>query len=184
MATDLPEPDSPTIASTSPRIDRQRTPSTARNGAVPGGEFDGEIADVERAAPSASPQLRIERIAQAVADQIDGEHGDQDGEAGKRHDPGAERRNSRAEASIVPHSGVGGCAPRPRKPSAAASRMAFETPSVACTMSGARQLGSTVEHRGGAARRRRRGRRSHSPCSVRRAPRRAPGAHSAAGRRW
>ena len=35
---------------------------------------------------------------------------------------------SRASASMVPHSGVGGCAPRPRKPSAAASRMALEKP--------------------------------------------------------
>ena len=53
--------------------------------------------------------------------------------------------NSRESASIEPHSGVGGCAPRPRKPSAAASRMALDTPSAACTISGARQFGSTVE---------------------------------------
>ncbi len=57
---------------------------------------------------------------------------------------GCERMNSRESASIEPHSGVGGCAPRPRKPSAAASRMASETPSVACTISGPRQFGSTV----------------------------------------
>ena len=55
----------------------------------------------------------------------------------------ARSTNSRASASIVPHSGDGGCAPRPRKPSAAASRMAVETPSEACTISGAAQLGST-----------------------------------------
>ena len=60
---------------------------------------------------------------------------------GSHHPPGPERMNSRASASIVPHSGVGGWAPMPRKPSAAASRMALETQSVACTMSGARQFG-------------------------------------------
>ncbi len=52
--------------------------------------------------------------------------------------------NSRASASMVPHSGVGGWAPMPRKPSAAASRMAFEKLSVAWTISGARQLGRMV----------------------------------------
>ena len=57
---------------------------------------------------------------------------------------GLERMNSRASASIVPHSAVGGCAPRPRNPSAAASRIASETPSAACTINGAMQLGSTV----------------------------------------
>ena len=45
---------------------------------------------------------------------------------------------------MVPHSGVGGCAPMPRKPSAAASRMALEKDSVACTISGATQLGRIV----------------------------------------
>ena len=45
---------------------------------------------------------------------------------------------------MVPHSGVGGCTPRPRKPSAAASRMADEKLRVACTISGAMQLGNTV----------------------------------------
>ena len=53
---------------------------------------------------------------------------------------------SSALASIEPHSGVGGCAPRPRKPSAAASRIAVEKPSVACTISGAAQFGSTVSN--------------------------------------
>src|SRR5262249_3551052 len=51
--------------------------------------------------------------------------------------------NSRASASIVPHSGNGGCAPSPRNPSDAASRMAVDTPSVAWTISGAVQFGST-----------------------------------------
>ncbi|MCY1188793.1 hypothetical protein D9M73_299530 [compost metagenome] len=45
---------------------------------------------------------------------------------------------------MVPHSGVGGCTPRPRKPRAAASRMAEEKLKVACTIRGAMQLGNTV----------------------------------------
>ncbi|MCY1549512.1 hypothetical protein D9M68_856810 [compost metagenome] len=45
---------------------------------------------------------------------------------------------------MVPHSGSGGCTPSPRNPSAAISRMAAEKLMVACTISGAVQLGSTV----------------------------------------
>src|SRR5690606_16339812 len=56
----------------------------------------------------------------------------------------ARRMNSRASASMVPHSGVGGCAAIPRKPRAAASRIALEKESVACTISGAMQLGRMV----------------------------------------
>src|SRR5690606_631004 len=56
----------------------------------------------------------------------------------------ARMMNSRASASIVPHSGVGGCAPMPRKPRAAASRMALEKDRVAWTMSGAVQFGRMV----------------------------------------
>ncbi len=52
--------------------------------------------------------------------------------------------NSRDSANIVPHSGVGGCAPIPKKPSAAASRIAFENDRVAYTVTGPRQLGKTV----------------------------------------
>ena len=63
---------------------------------------------------------------------------------GKAMTQGWDSIRSRVSASIAPHSGVGGCAPRPRKPRPAASRMASESPSAACTMSGARQFGSTV----------------------------------------
>src|SRR5207253_3202930 len=56
------------------------------------------------------------------------------------------RMNSRASASIVPHSGVGGCAPMPRKPSAAAFRMASEKDNAACTISGAVTLGSMTRN--------------------------------------
>ena len=56
---------------------------------VPGGEGDGEIADVEQMRRhQPSPHLGIERVAQAVAGQIDREDGDEDGQAGKSDDPG------------------------------------------------------------------------------------------------
>ena len=47
-----------------------------------------------------------------------------------------------ASAIIVPHSGVGGCAPKPRKPSAAVSRVAVAMLSVPCTISGVKALGT------------------------------------------
>ncbi len=47
MDTDLPEPDSPTIARTSPVSTVSETPSTARNQPMAGLEFDGEVLDVE-----------------------------------------------------------------------------------------------------------------------------------------
>ena len=125
--TDLPDPNSPTMASTSPRVDREVDAVDRGEGPGGGVEGDGQVLDLEQRHRSAPLQLGVERVAQAVADQVDGEHGDQDGEARARSPPTRRRRmNSRASASIVPHSGVGGCAPMPRKPSAAASRMALE----------------------------------------------------------
>ena len=43
---------------------------------------------------------------------------------------------------MAPHSGVGGCTPRPIKLSPAAMVMVWATPIVACTMIGEMQLGS------------------------------------------
>ena len=98
-----------------------------------------------RARPCRSPlELGVEGVAQAVAEQVEGQHSDRGSSTpGKVTTHQARKMNSRASASMVPHSGVGGCAPRPRKPRAAASRMAVEMPSVACTISGAAQFGST-----------------------------------------
>ena len=44
---------------------------------------------------------------------------------------------------MVPHSGSGGCAPIPRKPSAATSMVAVAMLRAPCTMSGESELGST-----------------------------------------
>jgi hypothetical protein len=107
------------------------------------GEADAEVADVEKghhdlrslgssASRSPSPNRLIAITVMRMA------------RPGSVTSHGSERMNSRASASIAPHSESGGCAPRPRKPSAAASRMASDMPSAAWMMSGARQLGSTV----------------------------------------
>ena len=49
---------------------------------------------------------------------------------------GALNRLLRSSANMMPHSGVGGWAPRPRKESAAAEMMAVPIPSVPCTIRG------------------------------------------------
>ncbi len=57
---------------------------------------------------------------------------------------GAVKILERSAASIAPHSGVGGVAPRPRKPSAAASRMTVAIPRVPRTTRGVRAFGMTL----------------------------------------
>ena len=80
IETLLPEPLSPTTQSTSPSATRRSTPSTAWNGRRQS-RTRPRSCDVERGRSSA--QLRVERVAQAVAEQVEGHHGDQDGEAGE-----------------------------------------------------------------------------------------------------
>ncbi|KMS64599.1 hypothetical protein BVRB_018640, partial [Beta vulgaris subsp. vulgaris] len=63
-------------------IDRAERPAM-------GLELDREIADFQQrhcSRPSAL-QLRVERIAQPVAEQVEGQHRHQDGETGESHDP-------------------------------------------------------------------------------------------------
>ena len=102
IATDLPEPDSPTIATTSSREIGEIETLDRREGARPRREADGEVADGEETADSrrrlefarfggrrttvdaphsASLQLGIERVAKPIAEEIDRDHGDEDREA-------------------------------------------------------------------------------------------------------
>ena len=55
-------------------------------------------------------------------------------------------RYSRLSATMRPHSGVGGGAPRPRKPSAAATRMVPPMPIVVRTMTELRDVRQDVQH--------------------------------------
>ena len=72
-------------------------------------------------------QARVEGVADAVAEQIEGEHRDGDGGAGEQHqprrnEPGVERIG---QSSMLPQVGVGGGMPTPRKPSEASISLAL-----------------------------------------------------------
>src|SRR3954454_22401880 len=92
--TDLPQPDSPTMARVSPSLTWNDTPSTAR--LMPLGvrkwvwrfSTSSSAIGISLETSEALGHARIERIAKAVAEQIDGEHGD--GQEGRRkeHDVG------------------------------------------------------------------------------------------------
>src|SRR6478609_6584058 len=90
--TDLPHPDSPTMASVSPSLTWNDTPSTAR--LMPSGvrkwvcRFSTSSNAITTDSLKTLGHARIERITQAVAEQIDGEHGDGEERGGKEHDEG------------------------------------------------------------------------------------------------
>ena len=109
MATDLPEPDSPTTDRISPLSQTSDTLDGAEE-AGRGLEFDRQIFNLEEwhLRPL---QFGIERIAQAVTHQVDGKNGDEDGKTRECHHPPGARDELTGSASIVPHSGVGGWAP-------------------------------------------------------------------------
>ena len=88
---DLPEPDSPTIASVSPGMIVRSTPRTAGTRPSAGLESDLEVLDLEQRASSACrlrgcrlsaswrlhrSRLRVERVAQGVAEHDEAQHGD------------------------------------------------------------------------------------------------------------
>src|SRR6202162_1784261 len=86
--TDLPQPDSPTMASVSPSPTWKETPSTAR--LIPSGvrKWVCKFWTSSNAILQAFSHAGIERITQAVADQVDGEHGDRQERGRKEHDVG------------------------------------------------------------------------------------------------
>src|ERR1700745_3102517 len=94
MVTLLPDPDSPTIPSTSPFSSVMSTPSTART--IP--PCDGNATDrfsISRSGirspfnsdHALSLELGIERVTQSVAEKVEGQHGYEDRQARKRDDP-------------------------------------------------------------------------------------------------
>ena len=73
--TDLPQPLSPTIASVSPSLTWKETPSTARLTPSGRAEMGLQILDLEqRHRSDLLRHARIERVAQAVAEEVHGEH--------------------------------------------------------------------------------------------------------------
>ena len=84
----LPEPDSPTTATVSPGATENDTRCTACTVAREPTELDAQTVDLERRdAHAADPPTRIERVAQTVADEVDREHGEEDGEPGEHGEP-------------------------------------------------------------------------------------------------
>src|SRR5262249_7186498 len=82
--SDLPAPDSPTTPSTSPGMMSKETPSTATKVPRRVGNSTRKLRTLRRAWSS---QLRIERLAHPIAEQIDGEHQSGKRYAGKDRDP-------------------------------------------------------------------------------------------------
>src|SRR5580698_3353897 len=90
--TDLPLPDSPTMPSVSPGSTWNERPSTARaRPALVGNTVRRSRIERSGCSCAAGPVMpslpRISRFAQAVADGIDGDHGEDDGESGKDRQP-------------------------------------------------------------------------------------------------
>src|SRR5262249_24487556 len=89
--TDLPQPLSPTIATVSPRSTTNETPSTAR--LTPSGvrkcvcRFSTSSSAIG-AASKALRHARIERVAQTVAEQVDGKHRHREECRREEHDVG------------------------------------------------------------------------------------------------
>src|SRR5215467_7218803 len=81
----LPEPDSPTTPSDSPSPTTMLTPSTARLVAVGEGNATMRFSISSRA--MSALQFGVEGVAQAVAEKVEGQHREEDHDAGKRHHP-------------------------------------------------------------------------------------------------
>ena len=79
----FPQPDSPTIPSVSPGAMSNEIPLTACTVPRLVQNSTAQVLDrEERLASVTAAQLRVERLAQAVADQVEAEHGDHDRDAG------------------------------------------------------------------------------------------------------
>ena len=114
--TDLPEPDSPTMPSTSPGSSVERHVADGVHDAVVGREVDREVVDLEERRPSgAHPRLLgVEGVPQAVADEVHAQADEEDQQAREPEQPrsGLERRLVLADDE--PERRVGRFTPRPR----------------------------------------------------------------------
>ena len=83
-----------------------------------GVEADGQIPDLDDGRSSDAPHARIEEVAQAVADQIEGQNHHHDGEAREQEQPPFSGHDLRAPSAVIePHSLCGGWMPSPMKDS-------------------------------------------------------------------
>ena len=85
-------------------------------------------------------ELGIEQVAEGIAQHVEPEDGQADGDAGEHgHPRGLE--HVAEPLSMAPHDGVGGGTPNPRKLRADSARIATPSPKVTTTMIGAAILG-------------------------------------------
>src|SRR4051812_10089716 len=109
----LPQPDSPTMASVSPGATEKETPSTARTtpSRVKKWVFSPSISSKGEALCMRSHiagKTRIERIAQAVAQQIDRQYRDREERAGKEDEIiGDLKQGARLRHDVAPARNVG-----------------------------------------------------------------------------
>ena len=87
-----------------------------------------------KASASAGAQVRVQRVAEAITEQVDRQDGEQDDPTGITHSHHATRKYLRPSASIRPHSAVGGCAPNPRNDSDAVASIAVASTSSFTTV--------------------------------------------------
>ena len=155
----LPEPLSPTMPSVLPRSSVKLTPSTART--TPRGVWNvgAEVARPrrQRAGPSGRlgalgasrsrhrpPSRMSKRLAQHVADEVEGQHGEEHHRRGHQRDPPGVRPGSCGRRrSSCPTSGRAAATLRPRKASAPSATMSMARPVRAnVTMPARRWAGS------------------------------------------
>ena len=141
----LPQPDSPTIAEHLAGVERERHAVDGVHGPSSSeSKPRREQARRPRAAPS-SRHPRVEDVAQAVAEQVEGQRRQRDREAGEDRQPrrprrgtAARRRASRPTTASAAGRRARGTTAAPRRGSPAGSS------TVACTMQRARQVGQDV----------------------------------------
>src|SRR5205823_878081 len=86
MLTLLPEPDSPTIPSVSPGKTSEVTPSTAWT--IPSSVLNSTVRSrIERTGSGTNSLSRIERVSQAVPNEVDAEHDEDDRQPGEGDEP-------------------------------------------------------------------------------------------------
>src|SRR5688572_32923912 len=87
--SDFPEPDSPTSPSTSPRSMVRPTRSSAWIHRPPMlSSTDRSRISRIGAATGSAPEPRVEDVARPVADEVERERGQEDGDPGEEHEPG------------------------------------------------------------------------------------------------
>src|SRR5471032_1373315 len=105
MVTLLPEPDSPTMPSTSPASSDRLTFSTACSTPALVGKLTERLSISSKAMTSAL-ELGIEGVAQPIAQQIEGDHGHEDRRTREGDDPpGAQHELARIGQHGAPFGG-------------------------------------------------------------------------------